>query len=154
VSAAVEVPAPPARVFDVLASTDRHAEIDGSGMVQGKPSGPARLSAGSEFTMGMRQVGRAYRSFSRVVEFEEGRRIAWESMGTWRGHQTVGGQRWRWVLTPTEGGTLVQHSYVWGYARLALLTVWLPGFPRRARRSLHRSLANLARIVSPGTPSA
>jgi uncharacterized protein YndB with AHSA1/START domain len=152
VSATVEVPVPAARVFDVLASIDRHAEIDGSGMLQGEPIGPTRLALGAEFTMGMQQVDKPYRSFSRVVEFEEGRRITWESMGTWRGRQTVGGQRWRWVLTPIEGGTLVQHSYVWGYARLALLTVWLPLYPRRARSSLQRSLANLARIMSPGTP--
>lgn len=99
--------------------------------------------------MGMQQLGRRYRSLSRVVEYEEGRRLAWESVGDWHGHRIVGGQRWRWTLTPLPGGgTSVQHTDLWGYARLPLLTIWLPGYPARARRTLPRSVAQLAAILS------
>jgi hypothetical protein len=137
-------------IFDILADVTRHAEIDGSGMLVGDAIGPRRLSLGAEFTIGMSQAGRGYRSFNRVVEFEDGHRIAWESMGVWRGHKIVGGQRWRWTLAATEAGTRVVHSYVWGYARLPILTVWLPGYPARMAPALHRSLVNLSAAVSAG----
>lgn len=148
VSVAITVAAQPQRVFDVLADVTRHVEFDGSGTVIGRPRGPRRLGLGSEFTMGMRQGPRRYRSFNRVVEFDEGRRIAWESMGLWRGHKVIGGQRWRYLLTPTDTGTVVTHSYVWGYATMPLLTVWLPRYPMRSRAGMRRSLQKLAQLVT------
>ena len=36
---------------------------------------------------------------------------------------------------------------VWGYARMPLLTVWLPGFTRRMRPAMERSLENLAALA-------
>ncbi len=105
VTAETVIRAEPAVLFDLPTAVTQHGVIDGSGMVIGDGAGPPRLALGSEFTMGMRQYGRGYRSLSRVVEFEQDRRIAWESMGTWRGHKIVGGQRWRWTLTPTAAGT-------------------------------------------------
>jgi uncharacterized protein YndB with AHSA1/START domain len=141
------VEATPERIFDLLTDPRRHADLDGSGTVRGRPEGPERLGPGATFTMAMSQAGAAYRSVSRVVEFEEGRRIAWESMGAWRGRELIGGQRWRYVLTPQGPGTLVEHSYVWGYATLPMLTVWLGGYPRRAAPSMTTTLANLAAAV-------
>jgi hypothetical protein len=82
-----------------------------------------------------------------VVEFEPDRRIAWRSTGSWRGRIPVGGQRWRYILHPDRAGTLVEHADVWGYARMPLLTVWLPGFPRRMRPAMERSLDNLAALA-------
>lgn len=151
-SAGLWLPADPESIFGLLTDITVHAVIDGSGTLQGAAIGPRRLTLDSEFTMGMRQarVLRPYRSLNRVVEFDQGHRIAWESMGVWRGHKIVGGQRWRWVLRPARGGTWVVHSYVWGYASLALVTVWLPGYPARARHTLPRSLDRLAALVGPG----
>jgi hypothetical protein len=113
-------------------------------MLRGDPIGPSQLKLGDTFTMGMSQAGRAYRSVNQVVEFEPNRRIAWRSTGTWFGRVVIGGQRWRYILHPNPAGTLVEHAYVWGYARLPLLTIWLPGFPHRMRAAMERSLANLA----------
>ena len=150
VSAALEMDAAPERIFAVLADLGRHPEIDGSGTVLGAATGPDHLHLGAEFTMGMAQLGRRYRSLSTVVEYEEGRRLTWETVGVWHGHRIIGGQRWRWTLTPRPGGgTAVEHTYLWGYARLPLLTVWLPGYPARARRTLRRSLLRLAALVTP-----
>ena len=148
VTAETVIRAEPAVLFDLLTDVSQHALIDGSGMVIGDGVGPPRLALGSEFTMGMQQYGRGYRSLSRVVEFEEDRRIAWESMGTWRGHKIVGGQRWRWTLTPSAAGTTVAHSYLWGYARWPLLTVCLPKYPARAGATLPRSLHRLAILAA------
>ena len=149
-SATLEIDARPDCVFDVLADPSRHPDLDGSGTVLGAAAGPARLYLGAEFSMGMQQLGQRYRSLSKVVEYDEGRRLTWETVGVWRGHRIVGGQRWRWILAPCPGGgTTVRHTYLWGYARLPLLTVWLPGYPARARRTLPRSLSRLAALLEP-----
>lgn len=149
VSAERVLPVAPAVIFELLCDPGRHRDLDGSGTLQGSPAGPVRLQLGSEFTMAMRQSRLRYRSTSRVVEFDEGTLITWASMGVWRGRRIVGGQRWRWRLTPVDNGTRVEHSYVWGYAVLPLLTVRLPGYPRRAVATLPRSLARLEVAVGP-----
>lgn len=89
------VDAPPEAVFDLLASPRRHREFDGSGSVRDVlPGTPERLGPGDEFGMAMR-LGLPYRITNRVVEFEEGRRIAWRHFA---------GHRWRYLLEPVDGG--------------------------------------------------
>jgi uncharacterized protein YndB with AHSA1/START domain len=122
------IQARPHTLFGLLTDPRRHAQLDGSGMLRGNPVGPDRLQLGDIFTMAMSQGHKVYRSTNEVVEFEPDRRIAWRSTGSWRGHIPVGGQRWRYILYSDPAGTLVEHAYVWGYARMPLLTVWLPGF--------------------------
>jgi uncharacterized protein YndB with AHSA1/START domain len=148
VSVTMVLSAAPETIFALLTDVNRHRELDGSGMLQGAPVGPDRLQLGSEFSMAMRQGRRRYRSHSRVVEFEQDRRIAWETTGRWRGHRYVGGQRWRYVLVPVDGGTQVTQSYVWGYAMLPMLTVWLPRFPARMERAMPQSLRLLEQATT------
>ena len=123
----------PHTLFRLLADPRYHAQLDGSGLLRGDPVGPDRLKLGDTFTMGMsRLAGRTAR-------------IAWRSTG--RGHSLIGGQRWRYILHRDPAGTVVEHAYVSGYARMPLLTTWLPGFPRRMRPAMERSLANLASLA-------
>lgn len=82
------VNAPASAIFDVLADPAQHAAIDGSGSVRGRLSGPPRLSPGATFGMDMRIV-LPYRIRNTVVEFDEGRRIAWRHFN---------GHRWRYEL--------------------------------------------------------
>lgn len=140
--------AEPAQVFDVLTDIRRHAGLDGSGMLQGEPQGPDRLVLGSRFTMGMTQRGASYRSVNTVVEYAPDELIAWETFGEFRGRRIVGGQRWRYELSAESDGTLVRHSYVWGYAGLRWLTIQVPGFPARMQVAIVHSLANLEREVT------
>jgi hypothetical protein len=51
-----------------------------------------------------------------------------------------------------RGGTLIGHGYVWGHASMPLLTVWLPGYPRRIRPAMEQTLANLAQLVEEEQP--
>jgi len=88
-----------------------------------------------------------------VVEYQPDRLIAWESGGYWRGVPIVGGQRWRFRLTSRGGVTLVEHAYVWGHPGPPMLTVWLPGYPRRMRPHMERTLANLADMVGERPPT-
>jgi uncharacterized protein YndB with AHSA1/START domain len=101
-AARIIVDAPAAEVFDVLADPAQHSAFDGSGTVQSLASGPERLALGSRFGMRMR-VRVPYRTDNTVVEFDEGRRIAWCH---------VNRHRWRYELEPlADGSTLVTETF-------------------------------------------
>ncbi|KID27765.1 hypothetical protein HQ32_04970 [Prauserella sp. Am3] len=140
------VDAPAEKIFAVLANPRRHADFDGSGMVQGVAGTADRLGLGVEFQMNMRQ-GRDYHSVNTVVEYEQDRLLTWETVGRWRGRKVIGGQWWRYRLFPHGERTLIRHSYLWGRATLPLLTIWLPGFPRRMALTMPDTLDRLARMV-------
>jgi hypothetical protein len=96
-SARITINAPAGQIFDVVADPAQHRRFDGSGMVEGVVSGPARLELGSRFGMGMRYK-LPYRTSNEVVEFEEGRRIAWCHFNH---------HRWRYELEPVDAETTV-----------------------------------------------
>ena len=72
------IPAPAEKIFDLIADPRRHPDIDGSGTVRKSKDGPERLALGSRFGMSMK-LGVPYSMVSEVIEFEDGRRIAWQS---------------------------------------------------------------------------
>jgi uncharacterized protein YndB with AHSA1/START domain len=101
-AARIRMDAPAQAVFDVLADPAQHAAFDGSGTVQAMASGPKRLALGSHFGMRMR-IKVPYRTDNTVVEFEEGRRIAWSH---------VNRHRWRYELEPVgDGATVVTETF-------------------------------------------
>lgn len=102
ISRSTIVPAPAADIFNLLADPRRHSEIDGSGTVQAaQVNAPERLSLGAEFGMDMK-IKVPYKITNTVLEFEEGRRIAWRHFG---------GHVWRYILEPVEGGTKVTEEF-------------------------------------------
>lgn len=141
----VEAPAP--TLFAILRSPAFHVAMDGSGMLRGRASGPTLLGPGDTFSMSMRQFGLPYCSVNWVLRFEPDRLLEWETTAQWHGHRLVGGQRWRYELLHYGPRTLVRHSYRWGHARWPLLTVWLPGYPRRMARAMPASLARLSALA-------
>lgn len=107
VTRTVEVPRQ--RLFDLVADPAQHPRIDGSGTVRGVVRGPVRLGPGARFGMGMR-MGLPYRVTNRVVEFDEGRRIAWAHLS---------GNVWRWEFVDAPGGgTEVRETFDWGGSRV------------------------------------
>ena len=101
-SASIIINAPAAIIFDLLANPAMHAVIDGSKSVQSVLKAPTRLSLESRFSMNMK-IGVKYRITNRVVEFEEGKLIAWRHLGRWI---------WRYELkeiTPTQ--TVVTETF-------------------------------------------
>lgn len=82
-SARIVINAPAAKIFELLADPKRHMDFDGTKTIQSNVSGPVRLSLGSKFGMQMK-LGIRYRILNKVVEFEEGRHIAWRHFGRWR----------------------------------------------------------------------
>ncbi len=134
VSESIIVATPPEVVFAIVVDPRQHARIDGSGTVLESVSGPERLSQGAQFGMSMR-MGLPYRITNRVVEFDEGRLIAWRHLG---------GHRWRYELEPVEGGTRVTESF--DYSHYPALQAWAIealGVPARNGRGIHETLAKL-----------
>jgi len=105
------IPAGPAAIFALVADAARHPEIDGSGSVRQVKSGaPEKLSLGATFGMSMK-LGIGYSMVSTVIEYEEDRRIAWQSRPPGFVGKLSGGRIWRYELEPVEGGTLVRESW-------------------------------------------
>lgn len=105
------VHAPAAEIFAVLADPSRHHEIDGSGTVRDAKDSPQKLTLGSTFGMSMK-MGLAYSMKNTVIEFEQDRRIAWQTRGAMPLlGRFLGGRIWRYELEPVSGGTLVRESW-------------------------------------------
>ncbi len=103
--------APAKAIFAVLADPTRHHEIDGSGTVREAKDTPRKLTLGSTFGMSMRW-GLPYSMTNTVVEFEQDRRIAWQTTGAMPLiGRFIGGRIWRYELEPTTGGTRVRESW-------------------------------------------
>jgi uncharacterized protein YndB with AHSA1/START domain len=117
-SAPRRIAAPADRVFEVLADPKKQAELDGSGMLVGPATDEVITAVGDVFTMRMHNRKHGdYEMNNRVVEFEPGRRIAWEPQPG-KGHPDYGpdgatwGHRWGFVLEPAgDDATLVRQSY-------------------------------------------
>lgn len=138
VSRSTVVPAPADKIFDVLADARRHREFDGSGTVrEAFVDAPERLALGSKFGMKMRIVV-PYSMTNTVVEFEEGRRIAWRHLG---------GHVWRYVLEPVEGGTRVTEEFDWSTNRAPLMLKVMNAQKNNAT-AIDKTLTRLAEMFS------
>ncbi|MFM1937783.1 MAG: hypothetical protein RLZZ320_641 [Actinomycetota bacterium] len=101
-SASIIINAPAAVIFNLLADPAMHSVIDGSKSVQSVIKAPTRLSLGARFSMNMK-IGIRYRITNKVVEFEEGKLIAWRHLGRWV---------WRYELKEiTPNQTVVVESF-------------------------------------------
>jgi len=137
------IPAPPEAIFDLLADPDRHHDVDGSGAVVKAKQGSQRLALGTRFGMSMK-VGIPYSMVSTVVEFDEPRRIAWQT----RGPGNLGGGRiWRYELEPVEGGTLVRES--WDITQESVLSKWMvKGLGEKTRTNMAATLERIEQVLA------
>jgi hypothetical protein len=119
-------------LFDIVADPTLHHVIDGSGSVKGTSGGTRKLALGDKFTTRMR-LGVPYVISNKVVEYTEGRRIAWAHLGGWR---------WRYEFEPVEGGTEVTETFDWSTSRAGAY-IDLMKWPEKNRRSIESTLARL-----------
>jgi uncharacterized protein YndB with AHSA1/START domain len=139
------IPAPPERIFELLADPRRHPEIDGSGSLRGAKDGPERLSLGARFGMAMK-IGLPYSMVSEVVEFEDGRRIAWQSRPpSPLGSRLAGGRIWRYELEPLGQGTVVRES--WDISGEKFKALVRPA-RKRTRQAMERTLERIEELVT------
>lgn len=140
------IAAPPEAIFALLADASRHQEIDGSGTVQGLkgPSEPLRL--GTTFGMSMK-MGMPYSMVNTVVEYEEDRRIAWQTRGPGAIGKKVGGRIWRYELEPVDGGTLVRET--WDVAQESPFTKPVVRFAAgKTRTNMAKTLERIEQVVT------
>lgn len=131
------IDADPQRLFDLVADPSMHPVIDGSGSVRGVRGGSRKLKLGDRFSASMR-LGVPYLITNKVVEYSEGRRIAWSHLGRWR---------WRYEFEPVEGGTRVTETFDWSTTPFRLYVEKM-GWPRRSRPNMEKTLERLDAYVS------
>ena len=102
------VSAPPERLFTLIADPAEQPRWDGNDNLAVAAAGQRVRGVGDVFVM---TLTRGTERQNHVVEFAEGRRIAWRPAEP---GQPPPGHLWRWELTPLDGGqTLVRHTYDW-----------------------------------------
>jgi hypothetical protein len=149
------VAAPASRIFELLADPRQHPSIDGSGAVRDpRYTAPARLSQDAQFVMRMRvrpttrhpadllQVAVAImcrgRLTNTVVNFAEGRCIAWRNFGR---------HVWRYDLEPLDdASTLVRETFDYSTNTFPPL-LELVGFPAKNAAAMALSLERIGALL-------
>ena len=137
VSAERVVAAPPATVFALIADPSRQPGWDGNDNLGSAAEGQRVRAVGEVFSTTL--TGGAVRE-NHVVEFVEGRRIAWRPSEPGR---EPPGHLWRWELEPLDGDrTRVRHTYDWS-------GLWDETRFERARATRSENLmASLSRLAA------
>jgi uncharacterized protein YndB with AHSA1/START domain len=108
VSASRDVAAPAAKIFELIADPSQQPRWDGNDNLAEAPAGQRVRAVGDVFSMTVTQGG--VRD-NHVVEFEEGRLIAWRPSDPGK---DPAGHLWRWELEPLDDTrTQVTHTYDW-----------------------------------------
>jgi uncharacterized protein YndB with AHSA1/START domain len=138
--------APAASLFAVVADATRHPEIDGSGQVVKAKDGAAhQLTMGSTFGMSMK-MGVPYSMSNTVIEFEQDRRIAWQTVQSGALGRFIGGRIWRYEFEPVDGGTKVTESWDISQDKQAFFLKH-PKVGQHAAASMSKTLNRLAEIA-------
>jgi uncharacterized protein YndB with AHSA1/START domain len=137
VSASREIAAGPGPIFELIADPAAQPRWDGNDNLAAAPAGQRVRRAGDVFTMMLTRGGVRE---NHVVEFDEGRRIAWLPAEP---GQDPPGHLWRWELEPAgASGTRVTCTYDW--TRLTDET----RLPRARATTADRLLASLDRLAA------
>ena len=108
VSASREIAAEPGQIFELIADPAQQPRWDGNDNLLAAPPGQRVHRTGDVFTMALTQGGIRE---NHVVEFDEGRRMAWRPSEPGR---EPPGHLWRWELEPIAAArTKVTHTYDW-----------------------------------------
>ena len=108
VKATRTINAPAATIFELIADPARQPEWDGNDNLAQAPAGQRITAVDQQFTMAL--TNDESRT-NHVIEFDEGRRIAWKPAPT---GQEPRGHIFRWELRPIDdNSTEVTHTYDW-----------------------------------------
>ena len=137
VSASRQIAAGPGPIFELIADPAVQPRWDGNDNLAAAPAGQRVRRAGDVFTM---TLTRGAIRENHVIEFEEGRRIAWLPAEP---GQEPPGHLWRWELEPAGAtGTRVTCTYDW-----TRLTDEMR-LPRARATTADRLLASLDRLAA------
>ncbi len=108
VTASRVVNAPAARIFQLIADPGQQPRWDGNDNLAEAPQARRVTAVGDVFVM---RITKGSLRDNHVVEFDEGRRIAWRPAEP---GSPPPGHLWRWELEPVdEQVTVVRHTYDW-----------------------------------------
>ncbi len=142
VSASCDMAAGAEQIFELIADPTQQPHWDGNDNLAEAPPGQRVRAVGEVFTMTL--TGGNVRE-NHVVEFDEGRRIAWRPAEP---GQEPPGHLWRWELEPIDSAhTRVTHTYDW--TRLTDQTR-LPRARATTADKLQSSLDRLAALAQRG----
>jgi Polyketide cyclase / dehydrase and lipid transport len=98
------------------------------------------------------KIGVPYAMVSTVIEFEENRRIAWQTRGPTPVGKLVAGRIWRYEIEPVDGGCIVRES--WDLSQESAVT---KPFARmgaeQTRKNMEATLARIEAVATGTTPS-
>jgi uncharacterized protein YndB with AHSA1/START domain len=145
------IAAPAEKIFELIANPERHHDIDGSGAVRDAKNAETQspLALGSEFGMSM-HLGIGYSTTNKIIEFDDGKRIAWQTRPSGNfGGKFFGGRIWRYELEPaTGGGTLVRESWDISEEKGPIKNLLRTGRSKaHTRAAMEKTLANMAGLV-------
>ena len=107
-SASREIAASADRIFELIADPVQHPRFDGNDNLVAAVDGRRVTAVGDVFAM---TTTKGNTRENHVVDFEEGRRIAWTPAEP---GQEPPGHLWRWELEPIDPSrTRVVHTYDW-----------------------------------------
>jgi uncharacterized protein YndB with AHSA1/START domain len=143
VSASREIAVGAERIFELIADPAQQPRWDGNDNLAEAPPGQRIGTEGDVFTMTLTKDGKVRENH--VVEFEEGRLIAWRPAEPGK---EPPGHLWRWELEPIDASrTRVTHTYDW--AQLTDQTR-LPRARATTEDKLRASLDRLAALAEDG----
>lgn len=136
ISYRVRVNADVDQLWQLAANPHMHHELDGSGTLSARVTGPERLTQGDTFHIWMRMFKVPYTLTMRVVTAKPEREIAWQHPGK---------HIWRWAFEPADdGGTWVTETF--DYTQVKPLMIrgfnWMGIFKNNAH-SIRKSLKGL-----------
>jgi hypothetical protein len=139
VSYTVEVNAPAAELFAIVADPRRHHELDGSGTVRDNIVAPERLVAGARFSTKMRMFGLPYRITSTITALKPDELVEWR-------HPL--GHHWRWEFVAVSP-TLTRVTETFDYRNTGPVKDGLnyyerTGFAKRNAAGIEATLTKLA----------
>jgi hypothetical protein len=94
-------------------------------------------------------LGINYSMLNEVIEFDDGKRIAWQTRpsGNLQG-KFFGGRIWRYELEPAEDGTLVRESWDISQEKGPLKSLLGIGRSKdHTRTAMEKTLVNIARLA-------
>lgn len=147
ITATRTIDAPADVIFNVLSNPERHAQVDGSGLVQSDEKSDRITGVGQKFTMNMdwEKMGGSYKTENHVIGFDENKLLAWKTAP--EGQEPPGWQ-WVWELQ-SLGSKTTEVSITYDWSDVTDKEVLKKtSFPEIPQEDLESSLENLASAVS------
>ena len=106
-----------------------------------------RVKLGDKFGMSMK-LGIPYSMVSEVIEFEDDRRIAWQSRPPGVFGKISGGRIWRYELEPVDGGTRVRETWDISHEIGTKLMLRNSRVHQHTREAMEKTLANIEQLLA------